>query len=342
MSKKEDYYVEYIRLRNKYLKSKNKDHKEPSNLVLGEYKLAPWSDEFYGFPFQRILDENNEDVKVCVISAPLYEGDRVKFKEIIAKGYLYIGISSYGFYPLYNEDDAKNDNRAEELLNKEMKDIINGASGWLYCTTNYDFLPNIPKLLFSESDIPYMNYIKVKNLPKEYDVIYNSGSNALFHRYHKNWDLAKKCIKLMLDSGLKVLIIGREEMDDPSENHSNLILKKFLPYYEFLDEIEKSKVLFVPNISDASPRIITESLIKDVPILVNKKIFGGWKYVNEYTGSYFKNESDIMKKLKIIINKIDNKEYSTRKWFERNYFSDGKSRSNGKLKEFIEKIKKNK
>jgi hypothetical protein len=49
-----------------------------------------------------------------------------------------------------------------------------------------------------------------------------------------------------------------------------------------------------------------------------------------------------MKKLKIIINKIDNKEYSTRKWFERNYFSDGKSRSNGKLKEFIEKIKKNK
>ena len=60
MSKKEDYYVEYIRLRNKYLKSKNKDHKEPSNLVLGEYKLAPWSDDFYGFPFQRILDENSD------------------------------------------------------------------------------------------------------------------------------------------------------------------------------------------------------------------------------------------------------------------------------------------
>ncbi len=42
-----------------------------------------------------------------------------------------------------------------------------------------------------------------------------------------------------------------------------------------------------------SPRVITEALLTDLPILVNENILGGWKYVNEKTGVFFRDEHDI-------------------------------------------------
>lgn len=43
---------------------------------------------------------------------------------------------------------------------------------------------------------------------------------------------------------------------------------------------------FFPNQVDCSPRIIPECLVRDRPVLLNKKIWGGWHYVNEHTGSF--------------------------------------------------------
>ena len=123
-------------------------------------------------------------------------------------------------------------------------------------------------------------------------------------------------------------------MDDPSEEHPNITLKKTLPYYEFLDHIEKSKILFLPNISDASPRVITESLMKGVPIIVNQQIIGGWKYVNENTGCFFNNEEDIIEK----VNYVLNREYKTQEWFVNNYYDGKTSKSNMKLYDFINKF----
>ena len=82
-----------------------------------------------------------------------------------------------------------------------MENILSKMSGWLYCNQDPIFLPNIPKLLFSESDSPLIDHISIKNLKKEYDVIYNSGSEIEFHKYHKNWILAKKCFKKMVENG---------------------------------------------------------------------------------------------------------------------------------------------
>lgn len=42
-----------------------------------------------------------------------------------------------------------------------------------------------------------------------------------------------------------------------------------------------------PNTVDNSPRLISESLIRDTPVLMNNKIHGGWHYVNKQTGSLF-------------------------------------------------------
>jgi hypothetical protein len=324
---------------NEYNKD-NEDNESDKKKI--RYKLNAWTKKFYGYPFQKITDQNENDTKIIALSAPLYENERNTFYNLEKKGYKFIGISSYGYFPIYSKEDSKYDSRAAELKNKDMENILSKMSGWLYCNQDPIFLPNIPKLLFSESDSPLIDHISIKNLKKEYDVIYNSGSEIEFHKYHKNWILAKKCFKKMVENGLKILIIGRKNMDDSSEEHPNIILKPFTPYYDFLDLIEKSKVCFIPNISDASPRVLTESLIKGVPIIVNKNIFGGWKYICSKTGTFFDDENDIIEKTKKIIERVDKNKYNTRQWFIDNYYTINNNEkiplSEINLRKFIDNI----
>jgi len=304
-----------------------------------QYKMQSWDNNFYGgFPFNKITDEWDNDIKVVAISAPLYTTQHAAVYELEQKGYKFIGISSYGYYPIYNEDDDKYNDRAGQLINQDMINILAKMKGWLYCNRQPNFLLNIPKLLYSESDCTSIEWIKIKNIKKEYDVIYHSGSDCEFHKYHKNWALAKKCFKKMAENNLKILITGREKMDDESEEHPNIILKPFIPYWDFLDYIEKSKVFFLPNVSDASPRVLTESLMKGVPVIINKNIFGGWKYICDDTGLFFEDENDIIEKINIIITKVDNGKYDTRSWLNKNYYINGVPIAGIKLKKFIDKI----
>ena len=240
-----------------------------------------------------------------------------------------IGISSHGFYPFINESDCIHNNRSAVIKTDEMQSILRQMDGWLTCSR--DPIPyDVPQLMFSESDCHLNpNAIKPTGLSKKYDVIYNAGSNGQFHQYHKNWNLAKECFQKMSDAGLTVLVIGRSEPDDfilP-----NVMYKPYLNWYEFLNTIEESRVLFLPNVSDASPRVITESLCKGTPILVNKHIFGGWKYVNDCTGAFFESQDDVMDQLTQMLGKT----YDPRSWFLDTYFPDGESIKLKELKDFI-------
>jgi len=51
--------------------------------------------------------------------------------------------------------------------------------------------------------------------------------------------------------------------------------------------MKSSRCVIFPNTADASPRMIPEALIRGVPIMVNKNIYGGWKYVNETNGVFY-------------------------------------------------------
>jgi len=66
----------------------------------------------------------------------------------------------------------------------------------------------------------------------------------------------------------------------------NFIRKKY--DQKSLNLIMKAvKFVLVPSIADASPRIITEALVRNVPVVLNSSIYGGWKYIDENTGSFF-------------------------------------------------------
>lgn len=48
------------------------------------------------------------------------------------------------------------------------------------------------------------------------------------------------------------------------------------------------KFVFLPSDADASPRMIVEPLVRGVPVVVSSAIYGGWKYVNDRNGRFFK------------------------------------------------------
>ena len=48
------------------------------------------------------------------------------------------------------------------------------------------------------------------------------------------------------------------------------------------------KFVFLPSDADASPRMIVEPLVRGIPIVVSSVIYGGWKYVNDRNGRFFK------------------------------------------------------
>jgi hypothetical protein len=81
--------------------------------------------------------------------------------------------------------------------------------------------------------------------------------------------------------------------------------------------MQECKFLFVPNISDASPRLITEAISYNIPVLVNYNILGGWNNVSPgVTGEFFTNEKDVIEPLNRLTKNYNN--YKPRDWFVKN------------------------
>ena len=76
------------------------------------------------------------------------------------------------------------------------------------------------------------------------------------------------------------------------------------------------RVLFAPNLHDASPRVLAEAMCLDVPILVNRHILGGWKYVNNRTGAFFGGEDDVVEAFKGILAVQEQGQMQPRQWYK--------------------------
>ncbi len=107
-------------------------------------------------------------------------------------------------------------------LNYQMYDVMKTFAGWLTCVREPEkYLAKYDNYLqFSESDLQWE--VTEGFLPKnesmevkEYDLIYNAGSNITWHEGTKNWPLAVKCFDKLLEAmpHLKILIVGREPLE---------------------------------------------------------------------------------------------------------------------------------
>jgi len=175
------------------------------------------------------------------------------------------------------------------------------------------FPSNIKKYLFSESDfcsdyLTTVSFSDLSGIPQikknQYDFVYFT----LLSRqgvHCKGLYLLDLIDKVASNLNLKGLVINYSQYS--TRHHKDVIHKDLLKYvsshwkkFSSLKCITKQfstkkvcaimkavKFVLFPNTADASPRLIAESLVRNKPVVVNSKIYGGWKYVNSQNGRFF-------------------------------------------------------
>ena len=86
-------------------------------------------------------------------------------------------------------------------------------------------------------------------------------------------------------------------------------------FTDFVRILSRTKILFVPSVHDASPRILTQAMTMGVGIVVNKHIIGGWHYVNKETGGFFSDEGDVINVVNRVVKRQKNGELRPRQWY---------------------------
>jgi hypothetical protein len=287
------------------------------------------------FPFKNIHDENGQNTNTVAIVAPFREkAHKQTIQDLFRKGYRIIGMTSYLEFP------GPITNTHDPATNEDMAWYIDKCKAWLYCgrtpTKTFGW-STIPRIQMAQSDFTNPKTVKPKGLEKKWDFIYiclnddKETCPAGWNSVNRNWELAKQCFPIMcLEYGLKGLIVGRQGCKLDSKYDDYLERLEFIPYYEFVDHIEMARFTFLPNGSDASPRILSETLCKNNPVLVNYNIHGGWKYVNSRTGEFFTGPDDIRPALDRLTKNYA--EYSPREYFQTHY---GPEHAGPKLAHFL-------
>lgn len=170
------------------------------------------------------------------------------------------------------------------------------------------FPANKKKFLFSESDFCDSS-VSPTNLKKQhqyYDFVYFT-IDSLQGIECKGLYLLELIDLAATMAGMRGLVIdyGPPVQKIPVENKQSpeFVLKNVRKYSRQLkslkwkhgllsnqgvcDIMKSCGFVLFPNTKDASPRLITEAIIRDVPSLVNQNIYGGWKYINDQTGVFF-------------------------------------------------------
>lgn len=289
------------------------------------------------FPFKKVVDQNNTPLNIVAISAPFREKKHEEmFEKLKNAGKTFIGISSYLSFP------NKIINPFEDRYHEQQKhNYPSMCKAWLHCFRNADdtkSFAHLPHMLMSEADLSDLGD-RVEPVPKEYDFIYiclsdNDKCTPGWQSYNRNWELAKVCLEIMCATfKLRGALVGRTGCDYTDKCNGIVKTFPFLPYHEFQAEMKKSKFLFVPNVSDASPRVITEAMKYDIPVLCNYNIIGGWhNIISGVTGETFWDPISFMHILPMFLKNIADGKYKPREWMEQNR---GKKVAGKKLCEFL-------
>jgi len=206
---------------------------------------------------------------------------------------------------------------------------------------------NVPSILLPESDFIDSSLI-TSSSPRSYayDYFYftiNSPAGIKNKGLYTFIDILPTLNKMKL-KGLVIVYFPnngkRKNFVVPLSSKQKTILRSSKPFLKYHWGILDAKGMdrcmsqcrfgLFPNTVDNSPRIISECLSRDVPILVNKKIHGGWHYVNSKTGCLF-SADNIREKAQFM---LDNK-FEAKKYYESNFGFDISSR---KLAEFLNPI----
>jgi len=287
------------------------------------------------FPYRFLENEKGQLLPIVLVTA-FFRDEKAKkyYDEYVANGIKVVGITAYKSFPKPIMDIAE-----DKFHLTDDFDYTDKIRNWMCCFSNpraYHLDPAKHNLVdISESD--FYN-VDSANASKKYDIIYSclkddgddcnkSGWNAI----NRNYDLALKCLPIMIhEFGFKVLFIGRVGCGLEKEYGDAIETTDMLDWHLFQEKLRQSRFLFVPNIYDASPRVISESLTKGLPVLMNRSILCGSKYVTPETGELFTDEHDFPYAVKRLLERESTMD--TRKWWNQHY---GKERSGKKMRDYL-------
>merc|ERR1719237_977034 len=219
------------------------------------------------------------------------------------------------------------------------------------------FAPTVKTLLLSQSDF-YLPDTKTElygpqgynfssPTPKKFDFTYAAtwplGYTSQckgWSGFCKNWSFAKQALEVMCGeynlTGVLIATRGDSfKCDIPASCEGKMTQTKYIPQHEFYKYVRESRFLFLPQIHDASPRVCTQALALDTPLLMNKHIKGGWKYVNKHTGEFFHDMSDFRQNLMNILHRSKTPgHYTPAKWALSHY---GNENAGKRLLAFVKK-----
>lgn len=290
------------------------------------------------FPYRYFHDGSNNILPIVAITGPFRSNKEVKlFDEYKENGIQIFGITAYKSFPKPFKDGTADDDTAIFDF-----DYIGKIQNWLCCVedpTDYGFIPWNNLIDMSESDFyDAVPKEEINKNNKKYDFIYiclkddDSCSINGWNATNRNFDLAKKCFPIMIkEFGLSALIVGRVNCGLEEIYGAKIKVVDFLPYDEFQKSLYESRMLFIPNITDASPRVVAEAMIKDIPVIMNKQIICGSKYINKETGVFFTDETDIRDALNEILSNKD--KIHPRDWWSNSKY--GVKASGIRLRKFL-------
>ncbi len=228
-------------------------------------------------------------------------------------------------------------------------ELVSLVKGWCHGFRKPDKrLPRkSPKIMMPESDFMDPMFVKCDNsgVSKKYDYFYFT-INAQPGIDHKGLTVFIESLPVLDKCGLRGLVIvyypnsgmTKRFAVRLSRTHTKMLSKfdKLVTYKWGLlngDQINRAmqscRFGFFPNTVDNSPRLISECLIRDIPILVNKKIHGGWHYATDDTGTLFGSS------MESAIDFMMTHKFCARDYFTANY---GFERSSKRLSLFLNKI----
>ena len=288
----------------------------------------------YGHPYRYFKDENSNVLPIVAITAFMRsDKDKEQYYKFIEAGIKVIGVTAYKTFPIKITDPSE-----DKYHIKDDFDYLGNIKTWLTCMRDiklYNFNETHNTIDMSESDFYNVESNRLKK-EKKYDFIYICGKDHGkcpldgWNAINRNYNLALKCFPIMIkEYKLKGLCVGRIDCD-LSEYGDSIETTDFLHWNELQEKMRQSRFLFIPNIYDASPRVVAECIIKDVPVLMNNNIVCGFKYITYETGEYFIDEHNIRNALDNLLGKINKIKPS--KWWEENY---GIEKSSIKLRNFL-------
>lgn len=293
------------------------------------------------YAFQQVTTQNGQQVNIILVRAPFRSPTERESFERYKNDILFMGISSFEDYPL----DAGNP-FSMRFSENEYRTIFPGFLHMMREPEQY-FPPQIKTILMSQSDfslpdVPARDY----SIPRKYDFTL-SGSDQDVHNdcvgwssFAKNWSFVKESLAVMCgEYKLKGVLVatkdkqGRKACTIPDSCKGLMTQTTFLNQDQYFNYLKQSRFAYLPQVHDASPRVSTQALAHDVPLLMNRNIKGGWKYLNEKTGEFFHDMSDFRKSLEKILKGADTPyHYEPRKWVLENY---GNRNSGKRLYKFV-------